>query len=210
MTLIVLEIVLGIDNRCLLPSADKLPPKQRDKARLIGLSLALVMRTGCCRSSRMVTLTKPLITIADFSFSGRDLIMLLGGIFLLFKATTELHERLENRQHDAGHGKGYASFWVVVLQIVVLDAVFSDAVITAVGMVNHLPVMMAAVVIAMILMLLASKPLTRFVNQHPTVVVLCLSFLLMIGLSGGGRVWLPYSKRVSVRGDRFLDHYRVL
>ncbi len=83
--------------------------------------------------------------------------------------------------------------------------------ITAVGMVNHLPVMMAAVVIAMILMLLASKPLTRFVNQHPTVVVLCLSFLLMIGLSlGGGRVWLPYSKRVSVRGDRFLDHYRVL
>ena len=131
-----------------------------------------------------MTLTKPLITIADFSFSGRDLIMLLGGIFLLFKATTELHERLENRQHDAGHGKGYASFWVVVLQIVVLDAVFSpDAVITAVGMVNHLPVMMAAVVIAMILMLLASKPLTRFVNQHPTVVVLCLSFLLMIGLS---------------------------
>lgn len=134
--------------------------------------------------SWMVTLTKPLISIGDFSFSGRDLIMLVGGIFLLFKATTELHERLENRQHDAGHGKGYASFWVVVLQIVVLDAVFSlDAVITAVGMVNHLPVMMAAVVIAMILMLLASKPLTRFVNQHPTVVVLCLSFLLMIGLS---------------------------
>ncbi|MBK4587270.1 CNNM family cation transport protein YoaE, partial [Enterobacter hormaechei] len=112
------------------------------------------------------------------------LIMLVGGLFLLFKATTELHERLENRQHDDGHGKGYASFWVVVLQIVVLDAVFSlDAVITAVGMVNHLPVMMAAVVIAMAVMLLASKPLTRFVNQHPTVVVLCLSFLLMIGLS---------------------------
>ncbi|WP_369073569.1 TerC family protein, partial [Acinetobacter baumannii] len=103
-----------------------------------------------------------------------------GGIFLLFKATTELHERLENREHDTGHGKGYASFWVVVTQIVILDAVFSlDAVITAVGMVNHLPVMMAAVVIAMAVMLLASKPLTRFVNQHPTVVVLCLSFLLM-------------------------------
>lgn len=90
------------------------------------------------------------------------------GIFLLFKATTELHERLENRDHDSGHGKGYASFWVVVTQIVILDAVFSlDAVITAVGMVNHLPVMMAAVVIAMAVMLLASKPLTRFVNQHP-------------------------------------------
>ncbi len=127
MTLIVLEIVLGIDNLVFIAiPADKLPPKQRDKARLIGLSLALVMRLGLLSViSRMVTLTKPLITIADFSFSGRDLIMLLGGIFLLFKATTELHERLENRQHDAGHGKGYASFWVVVLQIVVLDAVFS-------------------------------------------------------------------------------------
>lgn len=165
--------------------ADKLPPKQRDKARLIGLSLALVMRLGLLSViSWMVTLTKPLFSVMDYTFSGRDLIMLIGGIFLLFKATTELHERLENRQHDDGHGKGYASFWVVVMQIVVLDAVFSlDAVITAVGMVNHLPVMMAAVVIAMAVMLLASKPLTRFVNQHPTVVVLCLSFLLMIGLS---------------------------
>ncbi|HCT8711220.1 TPA: CNNM family cation transport protein YoaE [Raoultella ornithinolytica] len=186
LTLVVLEIVLGIDNLVFIAIlADKLPPKQRDKARLIGLSLALFMRLGLLSViSWMVTLTKPLFSIADFSFSGRDLIMLLGGVFLLFKATTELHERLENRQHDAGHGKGYASFWVVVLQIVVLDAVFSlDAVITAVGMVNHLPVMMAAVVIAMMVMLLASKPLTRFVNQHPTVVVLCLSFLLMIGLS---------------------------
>ncbi|MEE9659593.1 CNNM family cation transport protein YoaE [Enterobacter cloacae complex sp. CARB60] len=185
-TLVVLEIVLGIDNLVFIAIlADKLPPKQRDKARLIGLSLALVMRLGLLSViSWMVTLTKPLFSVMDYTFSGRDLIMLIGGIFLLFKATTELHERLENRQHDDGHGKGYASFWVVVLQIVVLDAVFSlDAVITAVGMVNHLPVMMAAVVIAMAVMLLASKPLTRFVNQHPTVVVLCLSFLLMIGLS---------------------------
>ncbi|UAN20326.1 CNNM family cation transport protein YoaE [Enterobacter sp. JBIWA003] len=186
LTLVVLEIVLGIDNLVFIAIlADKLPPKQRDKARLIGLSLALVMRLGLLSViSWMVTLTKPLFSVMDYTFSGRDLIMLIGGIFLLFKATTELHERLENRQHDDGHGKGYASFWVVVLQIVVLDAVFSlDAVITAVGMVNHLPVMMAAVVIAMTVMLLASKPLTRFVNQHPTVVVLCLSFLLMIGLS---------------------------
>ena len=186
LTLVVLEIVLGIDNLVFIAIlADKLPPKQRDKARLIGLSLALVMRLGLLSViSWMVTLTKPLFSVMDYTFSGRDLIMLIGGIFLLFKATTELHERLENRQHDDGHGKGYASFWVVGLQIVVLDAVFSlDAVITAVGMVNHLPVMMAAVVIAMAVMLLASKPLTRFVNQHPTVVVLCLSFLLMIGLS---------------------------
>ncbi|WP_330983572.1 MULTISPECIES: CNNM family cation transport protein YoaE [Enterobacterales] len=186
LTLVVLEIVLGIDNLVFIAIlADKLPPKQRDKARLIGLSLALVMRLGLLSViSWMVTLTQPLFSVMDYSFSGRDLIMLFGGIFLLFKATTELHERLENRQHDEGHGKGYASFWVVVAQIVVLDAVFSlDAVITAVGMVNHLPVMMAAVVIAMAVMLLASKPLTNFVNQHPTVVVLCLSFLLMIGLS---------------------------
>ena len=186
LTLVVLEIVLGIDNLVFIAIlADKLPPKQRDKARLIGLSLALIMRLGLLSViSWMVTLTKPLFSVMDYTFSGRDLIMLIGGIFLLFKATTELHERLENRQHDDGHGKGYASFWVVVLQIVVLDAVFSlDAVITAVGMVNHLPVMMAAVVIAMAVMQLASQPLTRFVNQHPTVVVLCLSFLLMIGLS---------------------------
>lgn len=186
LTLIVLEIVLGIDNLVFIAIlADKLPPKQRDKARLIGLSLALVMRLGLLSLiSWMVTLTQPLFSVGEMTFSGRDLIMLFGGLFLLFKATTELHERLENRQHDDGHGKGYASFWVVVLQIVILDAVFSlDAVITAVGMVNHLPVMMAAVVIAMGVMLLASKPLTNFVNQHPTVVVLCLSFLLMIGLS---------------------------
>lgn len=186
LTLVVLEIVLGIDNLVFIAIlADKLPPRQRDKARLIGLSLALVMRLALLSViSWMVTLTQPLFSVMDFTFSGRDLIMLLGGIFLLFKATTELHERLENREHDSGQGKGYASFWVVVVQIVILDAVFSlDAVITAVGMVNHLPVMMAAVVIAMAVMLLASKPLTRFVNQHPTVVVLCLSFLLMIGLS---------------------------
>lgn len=186
LTLVVLEIVLGIDNLVFIAIlADKLPPKQRDKARLIGLSLALVMRLGLLSLiSWMVTLTTPLFSVGELAFSGRDLIMLTGGIFLLFKATTELHERLENSQHGGEHGKGYASFWVVVIQIVILDAVFSlDAVITAVGMVNHLPIMMAAVVIAMAIMLLASKPLTLFVNAHPTVVVLCLSFLLMIGLS---------------------------
>ncbi len=186
LTLIVLEIVLGIDNLVFIAIlADKLPPKQRDKARLVGLSLALIMRLGLLSLiSWMVTLTRPLFSIAQFSFSGRDLILLAGGLFLLFKATMELHERLENREHQSGGNKGYASFWSVVVQIVILDAVFSlDAVITAVGMVNNLAIMMTAVVIAMGVMLLASKPLTRFVNAHPTVVVLCLSFLLMIGLS---------------------------
>ena len=134
--------------------------------------------------SWMVTLTRPLFSVGEFSFSGRDLILLVGGLFLLFKATMELHERLENREMNDGGNKGYASFWAVVVQIVILDAVFSlDAVITAVGMVNNLAIMMTAVVIAMGVMLLASKPLTNFVNAHPTGVVLCLSFLLMIGLS---------------------------
>lgn len=186
LTLIVLEIVLGIDNLVFIAIlADKLPPRQRDKARLVGLSMALIMRLGMLSLiSWLVTLTRPLFSIGDFSFSGRDLILLVGGVFLLFKATMELHERLENRPLEHQGNKSYASFWAVVTQIVVLDAVFSlDAVITAVGMVNNLPVMMTAVVIAMGVMLLASKPLTRFVNAHPTVVVLCLSFLLMIGLS---------------------------
>ncbi|MDN5986743.1 MAG: hypothetical protein L0I35_04600, partial [Hafniaceae bacterium] len=185
LTLVVLEIVLGIDNLVFIAIlADKLPPKQRDKARIIGLSLALLMRLGLLSViSWMVTLTRPLFSVGDFSFSGRDLILLVGGLFLLFKATMELHERLEGQTHEVNN-RGYASFWSVVVQIVILDAVFSlDAVITAVGMVDSLPVMMCAVVIAMAIMLLASKPLTNFVNEHPTVVVLCLSFLLMIGLS---------------------------
>mgnify|MGYP001128681191 CR=1 FL=1 len=186
LTLVVLEIVLGIDNLVFIAIlADKLPPHQRDKARLIGLSLALIMRLGLLSLiSWLVRLTAPLFSVGSLTFSGRDLILLLGGLFLLFKATTELHERLEGHDASTGNNRGYAGFWLVVFQIVVLDAVFSlDAVITAVGMVDNLAIMMTAVVIAMAVMLLASKPLTRFVNQHPTVVVLCLSFLLMIGLS---------------------------
>jgi len=186
LTLVVLEIVLGIDNLIFIAIlADKLPPHQRDKARLIGLTLAMAMRLGLLTIvSWLVTLTTPLFAIGPWAPSGRDLILLLGGVFLLFKATVELHERLEGVTHVHTQSKVYASFGAVVAQIVVLDAVFSlDAVITAVGMVDELGVMMAAVVISIGVMILASKPLTRFVNAHPTVVVLCLSFLLMIGLS---------------------------
>ncbi|GAA5233466.1 TerC family protein [Verticiella sediminum] len=185
-TLVVLEIVLGIDNLVFIAIlADKLPPHQRDKARVIGLSLALVMRLILLSvMSWMITLTRPLFSIGPLSFAGRDLILLIGGLFLLFKATVELHERLEGNTHNSDGSRAYASFWIVVAQIIVLDAVFSlDAVITAVGMVEHLAVMMIAVVIAMGIMLIASKPLTAFVNRHPTVVVLCLAFLLMIGFS---------------------------
>lgn len=185
-TLVVLEIVLGIDNLVFIAIlADKLPKQQRDKARVVGLLLALVMRLALLASiSWLATLTKPMFIVAEHPFSGRDLIMLVGGIFLLFKATMELNERLEGKDEEQHGARKGARFWPVVAQIVVLDAVFSlDSVITAVGMVDHLAVMMIAVCIAIGLMLLASKPLTRFVNAHPTIVILCLSFLLMIGFS---------------------------
>ncbi|MCR4458027.1 MULTISPECIES: TerC family protein [Enterobacteriaceae] len=186
LTLVVLELVLGIDNLVFIAIlAEKLPPAQRDRARVTGLVLAMLMRLLLLASiSWLVTLTTPLFSLRGFSFSARDLIMLFGGLFLLFKATVELNERLEGKDSDNPTQQRGAKFWPVVAQIVVLDAVFSlDSVITAVGMVDHLPVMMAAVVIAIALMLLASKALTRFVNSHPTIVILCLSFLLMIGFS---------------------------
>jgi CBS domain containing-hemolysin-like protein len=186
LTLIVLEIVLGIDNLIFIAVlANKLPPHQRDKARVLGLSLALGMRLLLLMGiSWLVTLTEPLFSIFDKSLSGRDLILLFGGLFLLFKATVEIHERLEGKIHAPRATQVHAAFWAVVTQIIVLDAVFSlDAVITAVGIVEHLQIMMIAVVIAMIVMIVASKVLTDFVNRHPTVVMLCLGFLLMIGFS---------------------------
>jgi CBS domain containing-hemolysin-like protein len=186
LTLIVLEIVLGIDNLIFIAIlANKLPKHQRDKARVIGLSLALGMRLLLLMGmSWLVALTEPLVSIFDNSFSGRDLIFIFGGLFLLFKATVEVHERVEGKLMLPQKVRVHASFWPVVAQIVVLDAIFSlDAVITAVGMVNHLEVMMIAVVVAMVIMIVASKFLTEFVNRHPTVVMLCLGFLLMIGFS---------------------------
>jgi len=185
-TLIVLEIVLGIDNLVFIAIlVDKLPPKQRDRARVLGLSLALIMRLFLLTlMSWLVKLTEPLVRLGDLSFSGRDLILIVGGFFLLFKGTFELHDRIEGRTQHASGSRLHAGFWVIVTQIVILDAVFSvDSVITAVGMVDHLAIMMAAVVIAMGIMLVASKPLTAFVNAHQTVVILCLGFLLTIGFS---------------------------
>ena len=186
-TLIILEIVLGIDNLVFIAIlAEKLPPEQRDKARVIGLSLALFMRLGLLFAiSWLVTLTEPLITLFEKTFSGRDLILLGGGLFLVYKAVGELHEKMEGKPEiKVTTNVVYASFAAVVAQIVVLDAVFSlDSVITAIGMVDNIYVMMIAMVVAMLVMLLASKPLTAFVNRHPTVVILCLSFLLLIGIS---------------------------
>lgn len=185
-TLIVLEIVLGIDNIVFIAIlAEKLPPHQRDRARIVGLAFALVMRIILLMfTGWLVTLTAPLFSVLGNSFNARQLIMLIGGVFLLFKATMELNERLEGSAHENGKSKKTSHFWTVVAQIVVLDAVFSlDSVITAVGMVEHIPVMIIAVCIAMSIMMVASKPLANFVNSHPTIVILCLSFLLMIGFS---------------------------
>ncbi|WP_159998771.1 TerC family protein [Roseomonas sp. 18066] len=185
-TLIVLELVLGIDNLIFIAIlADKLPPEQRHRARMIGLSLALLMRLALLAGiAWIVGLTAPLFSLAGFEITGRGLILVGGGLFLLFKATSELHERLEGAEPAADRPRVWASFWQVVAQIVVLDAVFSlDSVITAVGMVQHLSIMVIAVVIAMAVMLAASRPMMRFVSAHPTVVILCLGFLLMIGFS---------------------------
>ena len=185
-TLVILEIVLGIDNLVFIAIlAEKLPPEQRNKARIIGLVLALGMRLILLASiAWVVTLTNPLFHIFDHPFSGRDLILLFGGVFLLFKGTMELRERLESKLMLKEENPVHATFWMVIIQIVVLDAVFSlDSVITAVGMVKHLSVMMIAVIIAVGIMLWASKPLMNFVNKHPTVVILCLCFLMMIGFS---------------------------
>ena len=187
-TLLVLEVVLGIDNLVFVAIlANKVKPAYRDKARITGLSLAIVMRIIMLGfMAHIMTLVHPWFYIGSFAVSGKDLIMLLGGLFLLYKATTELHERLEghNQFHVADTNKKHAPFWGVVAQILVLDAVFSiDSVITAVAVVDHIVVAMAAVVVAMSVMIWASKPLTEFVDRHPTVVMLCLGFLLMIGFS---------------------------
>ena len=187
-TLLILEVVLGIDNLVFVAIlANKVKPSLRDRARITGLSLAVVIRIMMLAfMAKIMTLTQPLFQLYSLDVSGKDLIMLGGGIFLLYKATTELHERLEGANHFqiADNHKKHAAFWGVVAQILILDAVFSiDSVITAVAMVEHIVVAMGAVVVAMTVMISASKPLTEFVDKHPTVVMLCLGFLLMIGFS---------------------------
>jgi CBS domain containing-hemolysin-like protein len=184
-TLIALEIVLGIDNLIFIAIlADRLPPAQRDRGRVIGLALALGMRLGLLASiSWAMSLTEPALKVFGAAFSWRDVILIGGGLFLLVKATTEIHDRLEVHQAVDGGKAAYAGFWPVVAQIVALDMVFSlDSVITAVGLVDRLPVMMAAVVIAVGVMLFASKPLTAYISARPSLVILFLGFLLMVGL----------------------------
>ncbi len=186
-TLTVLEIVLGIDNVIFISIlVQRLPADQRERARLVGLGLAMGMRVLLLLAiSWIVGLTQPLFEIVGRPLSVRDLILIGGGLFLLWKATTEIHESLEGEEaHAATSTGGGATLTGVLIQIVLLDIVFSlDSVLTAVGMVDEVPIMIAAVIIAVGVMLFASGPLSKFVHAHPTVKMLALAFLLLIGVT---------------------------
>jgi predicted tellurium resistance membrane protein TerC len=186
LTLTALEIVLGIDNIIFISViTGRLPASQQARARTIGLSLALGMRVLLLLTlSWVIGLTAPLFNILEQEISGRDLILILGGLFLLAKATTEIHEGLQGHAPARHPTSGAASLRPVLIQIVLLDAVFSlDSVITAVGMANEIAIMITAVTIAIGVMLVAAGPLARFVEEHPAIKMLALSFLLLIGMS---------------------------
>jgi predicted tellurium resistance membrane protein TerC len=184
-TLTFLEVVLGVDNVIFISIlSGKLPASQQPKARRAGLLGAMVMRILLLLSvAWIIRLTAPIVTVFGHDISGRDLILIGGGLFLLGKATLEIHERLEGEE---GHGSARVapSFAAVLMQIMLLDVVFSlDSVITAVGMADEVSIMVAAVVLAVAIMMVSAEPISAFVNRHPTVKVLALSFLLLIGVS---------------------------
>jgi predicted tellurium resistance membrane protein TerC len=193
-TLIVMEVVLGIDNLIFISIlSNKLPEHQRTQARRIGIALALIMRLALLSTlAFIVGLVQPVFTLPfdppgeiDLSFSWRDLILIAGGLFLVWKATTEIHEKVDPREtHGVMDTKGrvVTGMGAAIFQIILLDLVFSiDSILTAVGMTEHLPIMVAAVVITVAVMLVAADPLANFINNNPTVVMLALGFLLMIG-----------------------------
>lgn len=183
-TLTVLEIVLGIDNIIFISIlAGKLPPEQQDKARTLGLMLALVMRIILlCSIFWLTRLIHPLFHVLNHPFSGKDLVMIAGGIFLLWKSVHEIHGSLEGEEHEKSAGVK-ATMSAVISQIVIIDIVFSlDSVITAVGLVQQIGVMIAAVILAMGVMLVAAKPISEYVNRHPTIKMLALSFLILVGV----------------------------
>jgi predicted tellurium resistance membrane protein TerC len=200
LTLVVMEVVLGVDNLVFVSIlSNKLPPASRGRARQIGISLALIMRLALLSTlAFIVGLTQPVITlpfsaplgadghpVIDLAFSWRDLILLAGGLFLVWKATTEIHHTMDPGETDElldKKGHAVLGFGSAIVQILALDVVFSiDSILTAVGMTEHLPIMMAAVIVAVALMLVASGPLARFIHDNPSVVMLALGFLLMIG-----------------------------
>ncbi len=196
-TLTALEIVLGIDNIIFISiMASKLPANKQKKARQLGLALAMITRVLLLLSlSWIMNLTSPLFNMGEwialtdaellkqFTISGRDLILIIGGLFLIYKSTTEIHDKLEGADHQA-ETKAVVTFTGVIVQILLLDIVFSlDSVITAVGMADYIQVMIAAVIIAVLVMMLSAGGISDFVNKHPTVKMLALSFLLLIGVS---------------------------
>lgn len=197
LTLTVLEIVLGIDNIIFISIlSGKLPEHQQKKGRQVGLALAMITRVLLLLSlTWIMKLTAPLFNVGEWinvvntewlgklAISGRDLILIIGGLFLIYKSTHEIHEKLESAEEKEIKGKVY-SFTGVIFQILLLDIVFSlDSVITAVGMADHVEIMIAAVIIAVIIMMLSASAISNFVNKHPTVKMLALSFLLLIGVS---------------------------
>ncbi|MBU8872191.1 TerC family protein [Reyranella sp. MMS21-HV4-11] len=201
MTLVVMEVVLGIDNLIFISIlTNKLPEHQQSRARKIGIGMAVFMRLGLLSTiAFIVQLTQPLFSLFGRDFSWRDLILIAGGLFLIWKATTEIHDTVANDAHgkekSAAVGAATLTMTSAIGQILVLDLVFSlDSIITAVGMTEHLPIMVVAVVVAVLLMLLAADPLARFIGNNPTIVMLALGFLLMIGatlLAEGVGVHVP-------------------
>ena len=183
-TLVLLEIVLGIDNVLFIAIVSgRLPESRQNAARRIGLSIAVLLRIAMLIGiAWILSLTRPVVTLFGTAFSWRDIVLAAGGLFLLTKGTQEIHSEVEGSEED--HASGSASFAGVIVQIAVLDVVFSiDSVITAVGMAEHVEIMIAAVIIAILVMMIASGPVSNFINRHPTVKMLGLSFLLLIGVA---------------------------
>ncbi|MFM0341735.1 TerC family protein [Paraburkholderia fungorum] len=188
LTLVVMEIVLGIDNLIFISIlSNKLPEAQRARTQRIGIMLALVLRLGLLGTVAWIAqLTQPAVTLFGHGFSWRDLILIGGGLFLVWKATSEIHHHLArpDEARSATHPVVQLTAWAAIGQILVLDIVFSvDSIITAVGMTEHMPIMFVAVIAAVMAMLFAARPLSSFIDRNPTVVMLALSFLLVIGMT---------------------------
>jgi predicted tellurium resistance membrane protein TerC len=185
LTLCALELVLGIDNIIFISIiSDRLPANQRRNARTIGLSLAIITRIALLLSlTWIMSLTEPLFIVFNQAISGRDLILILGGLFLIAKSTHEIHQKLEASEESLV-AKGKSNFLLIIIQILMLDIVFSlDSVITAVGMVNEISIMIAAIIVSTFIMIFASHSIAGFVDQHPTIKMLALSFLVLIGVA---------------------------
>ena len=185
-TLTFMEVVLGIDNIIFISIlAERLPAEQRTRTRIIGLSLACGMRLLLLLAvGWIVGLTQPLFEVAGYPIAGRDLVLLAGGLFLIYKATVEIHHKLEGEDEAAGSGRAQLTVAAALVQIILLDAVFSlDSILTAVGMTPHVPIMMVAVIVSLAIMIALGGPISDFVLRHPSVKMLALSFLLLIGVS---------------------------